>query len=134
MNTLTHFRHIGVGSALDDFGTGFSSLSYLALLQPTIIKIDQTFVSPVHESAHNATLLEAIISLGHKLNTTVLAEGIEQRNQLERLRLFECHLGQGFLFSCAVPASEIPALLTKTPGLWMNEDLLVPLPSSQFDI
>jgi diguanylate cyclase (GGDEF)-like protein/PAS domain S-box-containing protein len=124
MNTLSHFRQIGVGSALDDFGTGFSSLSYLALLNPTIIKIDRTFVSPVHETPHNSTLLEAIISLGHKLNTTVLAEGIEQRHQLERLRHFGCQLGQGFLFSCAVPASEVPALLNKEPGIWLEENLL----------
>jgi len=129
MNTLTHFRQIGVGSALDDFGTGFSSLSYLALLNPTIIKIDQSFVSPVHETTHNSTLLEAIISLGHKLKTTVLAEGIEQRHQLERLRRFGCQLGQGFLFSCAVPAQDVAALLHKEPGIWMEENLLNPPPS-----
>ena len=85
----------GVCFALDDFGTGFSSLSYLALLQPRIIKIDQSFVSPSMERARNDVLLEAIVSLGHKLNMTMLAEGIETEAQLERLRDMGCELGPG---------------------------------------
>ena len=130
MNTLSYLRQIGVGSALDDFGTGYSSLSYLARLNPMIIKIDKSFVSPIHESEQNSTLLEAIISLGQKLNTVVLAEGIEERAQLERLRRFGCRLGQGFLFTSAVPESEVTSLLQKAPGIWLEEDLRPWAPSS----
>jgi EAL domain-containing protein (putative c-di-GMP-specific phosphodiesterase class I) len=130
MNTLSYLRQIGVGSALDDFGTGYSSLSYLARLNPSIIKIDKSFVSPIHESEQNSTLLEAIISLGQKLNTVVLAEGIEERAQLERLRRFGCRLGQGFLFTKAVPESEVASLLQKSPGIWLDEDLRPWAPSS----
>ncbi|MGD0851969.1 MAG: EAL domain-containing protein [Acidimicrobiales bacterium] len=94
---------LGIGVALDDFGTGFSSLSYLALLHPMIIKVDQSFVRPLIETKHSDRLLETIVSLGHNLGMTMLAEGIETQHQLEGLRALHCSLGQGFLFSPAVP-------------------------------
>ncbi len=106
LKTIEQLTNLGVGVALDDFGTGFSSLSYLALLNPMIIKIDQSFVRPVTASIHSDRLLEAIVSLGHNLGMTMLAEGIETRAQLERLRDLHCSLGQGFLFSPAVPFDE----------------------------
>ncbi|MHB8378675.1 MAG: sensor domain-containing protein [Acidimicrobiales bacterium] len=118
MGTMSQLHRIGVGIALDDFGTGYSSLSYLALLSPSIIKIDQSFVSPSLPSDQIGTLLEAIVSLGHKLNTTVLAEGIETPEQYERLRRLGCELGQGFLMSRAVPASDVATILSQAPGYW----------------
>ena len=114
MKVVESLNELGVGIAIDDFGTGFSSLAYLVLLHPKIIKIDRTFVSPPHESARNDTLLEEIIKLGRGLNMTVLAEGIETHGQLVRLRQMSCELGQGFLFSPAVPADEV-AQLTRRP-------------------
>jgi diguanylate cyclase (GGDEF)-like protein/PAS domain S-box-containing protein len=113
MSVMEQLGRLGISFALDDFGTGFSSLSYLSLLQPKIIKVDQSFVSPAFESARNDALLEAIISLGHKLNMTMLAEGIETPAQLERLRSIGCELGQGFLWSPAVPNDEVPAMLQR---------------------
>jgi diguanylate cyclase (GGDEF)-like protein len=110
-SVIEHLARLGVAVALDDFGTGYSSLSYLALLRPKIIKIDRSFVSPSHESAYNDTVLEAIVSLGQKLKMTVLAEGIETQGQLEHLRALGCEVGQGFLFSPAVPAGEVAAML-----------------------
>ncbi len=118
MIVMEQLSRLGISFALDDFGTGFSSLSYLALLQPKIIKVDQSFVSPSIERARNKVLLEAIISLGHKLNMTMLAEGIETGAQLERLRLVGCELGQGFLWSPGVPEDEVPALLARTSDQW----------------
>ena len=114
LSVVERLNRLGIGIALDDFGTGYSSLSYLALLHPKIIKIDRSFISPTHESLYNDTLLETIVSLGQKLNVTVLAEGIETLAQLVRLRDIGCDLGQGFLYSPAVPASELPALLHQT--------------------
>ena len=111
MIVLENLNQLGVGMALDDFGTGFSSLSYLAALNPRIIKIDQSFVRPVHESARNDALLETIISLGQRLNTIMLAEGIETEGQFNRLRRLGCELGQGFLFSPAVPHDEVIAMV-----------------------
>jgi diguanylate cyclase (GGDEF)-like protein/PAS domain S-box-containing protein len=107
LQVIEHLNRIGIGIALDDFGTGYSSLSYLTLLHPRIIKIDRSFVSPTHENIHNDTLLQTIVSLGRKLNMTVLAEGIETHGQLERLRELGCDLGQGFLFSRAVPLDDV---------------------------
>jgi diguanylate cyclase (GGDEF)-like protein len=114
LSILDHLRHIGVGVALDDFGTGYSSLSYLARLDPMIIKIDQSFVRPANKSVQNDRLLETIISLGHRLDMTMLAEGIETTDQLTRLRELGCGLGQGFLFSPGVPKHLVPSLVGKT--------------------
>jgi EAL domain-containing protein (putative c-di-GMP-specific phosphodiesterase class I) len=115
---IEEFHRLGIGIALDDFGTGFSSLSYLVLLNPRIIKIDRYFVNPPNESVQNEMLLESIVSLGNKLHMTMLAEGIETNAQLERLRHFNCELGQGYLFSPAVPASEVATMLARIPGNW----------------
>jgi diguanylate cyclase (GGDEF)-like protein/PAS domain S-box-containing protein len=103
---IQQLTDLGIGVALDDFGTGFSSLSYLALLNPMVIKVDQSFVRPAITSMHSERLLETIVSLGHNLGMTMLAEGIETPAQLETLRALHCSLGQGFLFSRAVPFEE----------------------------
>jgi EAL domain-containing protein (putative c-di-GMP-specific phosphodiesterase class I) len=118
MSVMEQINELGIGFALDDFGTGFSSLSYLVLLRPKVIKIDQSFIRPQHDSVHNDTLLEMIISLGKRLQMTVLAEGIETSQQLGRLREYECELGQGYLFSPAVPAYEVSLLFDRAPDNW----------------
>jgi diguanylate cyclase (GGDEF)-like protein len=111
MVVMDQLNRLRVGMALDDFGTGYSSLSYLAALNPKIIKIDQSFVRPQHDRKRSDTLLEAIITLGNKLDMIVLAEGIETSAQLERLNNLECDLGQGFLWSPAVPVDQVTNLL-----------------------
>jgi len=118
LRAMSHLRRLGINIALDDFGTGYSSLSYLMHMHPTIIKIDQSFVRPSEPSADNDALLETIISLGQKLGVTMLAEGIETSAQLEQLRGFGCDLGQGFLFSPAVPASQVAAMIDFRAGSW----------------
>jgi diguanylate cyclase (GGDEF)-like protein/PAS domain S-box-containing protein len=118
LSAMEHFNRLGIGIALDDFGTGYSSLSYLAMLHPRIVKIDQSFVRPAHDSEQNDLLLETIVSLGGKLDMTMLAEGIETPAQLERLRRSGCELGQGFLFSAAVPAEDVPAALVAGSSPW----------------
>ncbi len=120
LSVMEDLNRLGIGFALDDFGTGYSSLSYLALMRPRIIKIDQSFVSPTLESVRNDTLLEAIVTLGHNLDMTMLAEGIETRAQLQRLQGLGCELGQGFLFSRAVPARYVAAMLARLPGSWKS--------------
>lgn len=121
MSVLEHLSRLGINFALDDFGTGYSSLSYLALLQPRIIKVDKSFVSPATESVRNQALLEAIVALGHRLNMTMLAEGIETPAQLERLREVGCELGQGFLWSAAVSEDEVADLLARPVGAWPHQ-------------
>jgi EAL domain-containing protein (putative c-di-GMP-specific phosphodiesterase class I) len=117
-SVIGRLQERGVDFALDDFGTGYSSLSYLVMLQPRIIKIDQSFVRPAHDNKDNDTLLETIVSLGQKLGMTMLGEGIETTAQLKRLRRPGCELGQGFLFSPAVPAEDVASMLAKKPRGW----------------
>jgi EAL domain-containing protein (putative c-di-GMP-specific phosphodiesterase class I) len=112
-NVLSRLHERGVDFALDDFGTGYSSLSYLAAMHPRVIKIDQSFVRPSKASARDDALLETIISLGEKLDITMLAEGIETVANLERLRSLGCELGQGYLFSKPVPNDEVIAMLAR---------------------
>jgi len=116
MSVLKRLGALGVGIALDDFGTGYSSLSNLSRLNPRIIKIDQFFVRPAEPDAHDDLLLEAIIALGQKLEMTMIAEGIETRPQFHRLRRMGCELGQGYLFSPAVPHNEAAALVGQRLG------------------
>jgi diguanylate cyclase (GGDEF)-like protein/PAS domain S-box-containing protein len=118
LESLRHLSDLGIAVALDDFGTGYSSLSYLVMLQPRIIKVDQSFVRPSYESDQHDALLEAIVSLGKNLNMTMLAEGIETPAQLERLRRTGCELGQGYYFSPAVPGDEVAALLNRSASEW----------------
>jgi diguanylate cyclase (GGDEF)-like protein/PAS domain S-box-containing protein len=108
---IQQLTDLGIGVALDDFGTGFSSLSYLSILNPMIIKIDQTFVRPNLKTIHSDRLLETIVSLGHNLGMTMLAEGIETQDQLESLRELHCSLGQGYLFSPAVAFDAATAMV-----------------------
>ena len=113
LSMIESLRNLGIGVALDDFGTGFSSLSYLARLNPMIVKIDQSFVRAAPDSDRGERLLETIVSLGHNLDMTVLAVGIETTEQLERLRALDCSLGQGFLFSPAVPHDEATMMIER---------------------
>jgi diguanylate cyclase (GGDEF)-like protein/PAS domain S-box-containing protein len=111
MNTLSGLDRIGVGVALDDFGTGFSSLSYLAKINPRIIKVDQSFVQLASASNRDATLLEAILTLGRNLNIVMLGEGVETSDQFDRLVSLGCDLAQGFLFSRAVALTDASVMV-----------------------
>jgi diguanylate cyclase (GGDEF)-like protein len=113
MSIVEDLEHLGIELAIDDFGTGFSSLSHLTLLNPKIIKIDRSFVSPKHDDPRIGTLLETIVALGHNLDMTVLAEGIETQDQFHRIKELGCELGQGYFFSPAVPLPEVPGLIDR---------------------
>ena len=113
MHVVDELRRMNVGIALDDFGTGYSSFSYLTSLNPKIVKIDKSLVSPELENSKSDTLLEAIIALGTKLNMTIIAEGIETPAKLDHLRGLGCQWGQGYLFSHSVAASEVASLLAR---------------------
>ena len=118
ISVIEHLKAKGIALALDDFGTGYSSLSYLTKLHPRTIKIDRSFVSPVHSSIQAEQLLEAMVSLCHALDMTVLAEGIETDEQLELLRDLGCEFGQGYLFSPAVPADQVPEMGELAQANW----------------
>ncbi|EOD2606267.1 oxygen-sensing cyclic-di-GMP phosphodiesterase DosP [Escherichia coli] len=105
-------RDMGIGLSVDDFGTGFSGLSRLVSLPVTEIKIDKSFVDRCLTEKRILALLEAITSIGQSLNLTVVAEGIETKEQFEMLRKIHCRVIQGYFFSRPLPAEEIPGWMS----------------------
>jgi len=101
----------GMAFAIDDFGTGYSSLSYLKNLPISALKIDRSFVSDVDTNEESARLAAAILSLGQSLNLKVVAEGVENEEQLAFLKQHYCDEMQGFFFSKPLPEVQFKALL-----------------------
>jgi diguanylate cyclase (GGDEF)-like protein/PAS domain S-box-containing protein len=104
-------RELGVLLAIDDFGTGYSSLSYLHRLPIDVLKIDRSYVSGVGVRAEMTSLTTTIVRLGEELGLTLVAEGIEESDQLAGLAAMGCHLGQGYLFARPLPAECVTAML-----------------------
>jgi diguanylate cyclase (GGDEF)-like protein/PAS domain S-box-containing protein len=115
--TLHRMREMGVKLSIDDFGTGYSSLSYLKRLGVNKLKIDQSFVRDLAENSDSAAIVRAIIQLGHTLALTVIAEGVEEADQLAFLRNNGCDEVQGYYYSRPVPAAEFIKLLENNGDL-----------------
>ncbi len=110
IEVLNDLERIGVRLAIDDFGTGYSSLSYLKRFPLHRLKIDQSFVAEMLTNPNDAAIARAIIALGESLGLAVIAEGIETRQHVDRLRRDGCWEGQGFLFSRPIRGDAIAAL------------------------
>ncbi|HEY4422712.1 MAG TPA: EAL domain-containing protein [Pyrinomonadaceae bacterium] len=108
---LHELKLMGISVAIDDFGTGYSSLNYLKRFPIDTLKIDKTFVSDICKDPHDTAIVRAVINLGHALDLTVVAEGVETKEQLQYLSALECDVVQGFLFSKALPAKAFEELL-----------------------
>jgi PAS domain S-box-containing protein/diguanylate cyclase (GGDEF)-like protein len=108
---LNQLRALGVQVAIDDFGTGYSSLGYLAKLPIQALKIDRTFIAGMLKDPAAMTLVQTIISLAHALGLEVIAEGVEEEQQAQQLRLLLCDQIQGYLLSKPVPFDEMTRLL-----------------------
>jgi diguanylate cyclase (GGDEF)-like protein len=108
---LEEIKGLGVQLAVDDFGTGYSSLQYLRGFPMDILKIDKSFVEGVSGASDESALARAIIDLGDSFQLRVVAEGIERRDQLEKLRALGCDLGQGFYFARPMDAPALAAML-----------------------
>ena len=102
---------LGVGLALDDFGTGFSSLSYLSSLNLDRLKIDQSFVRDLVRGSRARELLKGIVDLGHSLGISVVAEGVETREEGEFLAAIDCDEGQGFHYGIPTGRHEVGSVL-----------------------
>jgi EAL domain-containing protein (putative c-di-GMP-specific phosphodiesterase class I) len=99
IDKLTALRRSGVRIAIDDFGTGYSSLTYLRRFPVDILKIARDFIGKPGEDSQEWAFTGAILALGRRLGLSVVAEGIENQGQLDRLRDMGCELGQGYLFA-----------------------------------
>lgn len=111
LERLRDLKALGLHLALDDFGTGYSSLSYLQRFPIDVLKIDKSFVDRVSTGAEAAALVRTIVAMSESLHLTTVAEGIEDRDQVEHLRAFGCDRGQGFLFSRPLPAARLTEML-----------------------
>ena len=109
---LEGLKKLGVFLALDDFGTGYSSLASLKRLPIDTLKIDRAFTRDLTSDASAHAIATTIITLGHSLNMSVIAEGVETRAQWERLRDLGCDAMQGFYYSRPMRAEDFTALLS----------------------
>jgi EAL domain-containing protein (putative c-di-GMP-specific phosphodiesterase class I) len=108
---LCAIQELGVKIAIDDFGTGYSSLAYLQRLSVSELKLDSTFLSDVGRDERKTTLFRSIVSMAHTLQLTVIAEGVEDREQLQCIRECSCDAAQGYLFSKAISAESVEEML-----------------------
>ncbi len=113
MDRLGDLKALGVRLAIDDFGTGYSSLSYLRQFPFDLLKIDKSFIDDVAAVPQQKELTRAIIELGKTLDLELVAEGIENPDQLSRLQTLECELGQGFFFAKPLAQDAVADLLQK---------------------
>jgi EAL domain-containing protein (putative c-di-GMP-specific phosphodiesterase class I) len=112
MNRLTK---LGISFSIDDFGTGYSSLSLLKRFPLSTLKVDRSFIQDVPDDDDAVAIVKAIIAMAHSLKFEIIAEGVENRPQLDFLRNLKCQNYQGFLFSKPLPAKKITQLLKSTP-------------------
>jgi diguanylate cyclase (GGDEF)-like protein len=107
MLTLAKLKEIGVRIAVDDFGTGYSSLSYIKKLPIDTLKIDKSFVKDVLRDEKDAAITTTIIHLAQSLGLSVIAEGVEEEQQVEFFKIMGCHKVQGYFFSKPIPEDEL---------------------------
>ncbi|MDA8256432.1 MAG: EAL domain-containing protein [Betaproteobacteria bacterium] len=111
-------KALGISVSVDDFGTGYSSLAHLKRFPLDVLKIDRYFVKDIHHAPANEALVSSILALCKGLGLGTVAEGIENREQLESLRKLGCQIVQGYFISRPVPAEDILALLDRD---WLQE-------------
>jgi diguanylate cyclase (GGDEF)-like protein/PAS domain S-box-containing protein len=113
---LRRLKHLGVRIAMDDFGTGYSSLSYLQSFPFDKIKIDKSFIANLGHSQEAATIVRAVIALGHGLDLPVVAEGVETKEQLKFLADESCDEIQGYFIGRPKPIADYADLIGRGPG------------------
>ncbi|HEY6689634.1 MAG TPA: PAS domain S-box protein [Rubrobacter sp.] len=118
MGKLQRMKDLGVSFIIDDYGTGYSCLKYLKLMPVDSLKIDSSFIAGLGRDWGDTAIVSGTIDLAHALELTVIAEGVETAEQLERLREMKCDLVQGYYLSEPVAEGEIENLLADDPRRW----------------
>jgi EAL domain-containing protein (putative c-di-GMP-specific phosphodiesterase class I) len=113
IETLNQLHSIGIKISIDDFGTGYSSLSYLKTFPIDVLKIDQSFIRDITVDSDDEVIVKTIIAMGHNLGLKIVAEGVEQKEQLDVIKQYDCEWYQGYYFSKPVPAEEFVKMLHK---------------------
>jgi len=118
LDTLKRLKALGVRLSIDDFGTGYSSLAYLRTLAVDKLKIDQSFVRDLPNSADSRAIVTAIVHMAQSLGLTTIAEGVEEQAIARTLSELDCHEAQGYLYARPLPADQLGELVAG----WRAED------------
>jgi EAL domain-containing protein (putative c-di-GMP-specific phosphodiesterase class I) len=119
--TLARIKELGVSVSIDDFGTGHSSLAYLKRFPVSELKIDRSFVRDAPTNPDDATIVRAVIDLAHALGLRVVAEGVENDEQIALLRGLGCDWMQGFRLGRPLPVVKFETMLNDGPLRWVRE-------------
>ncbi len=111
--SIKELKEIGIKTAIDDFGTGYSSFSYLMNLDVDILKIDKSFINNMLNSDKKTKVVQSIVDLGHTMDMTITAEGVENKEQVEYLSSIHCNYIQGYYYSKPLKAEDLMEYLKK---------------------
>jgi EAL domain-containing protein (putative c-di-GMP-specific phosphodiesterase class I) len=104
---MNELKSIGVRLSIDDFGTGYSSFGYLQQFPFDKLKIDKSFIDDINVSSNSEVIISAIINLGNKLGYDMVAEGVENKTQVEFLQIQNCKYAQGYFYSKPLPVEDL---------------------------
>lgn len=107
VSKLVRLKQLGFKISIDDFGTGYSSLSYLVRFPLDCLKIDRSFIQHIGSLDEKQAVVDAIIQMSHRLKMKVVAEGVEQAQQVDILRKMNCDIIQGYYYSKPLPLNEL---------------------------
>jgi EAL domain-containing protein (putative c-di-GMP-specific phosphodiesterase class I) len=111
IDKMTQLKKRGVRFSVDDFGKGYSSLAYLRRLPLDELKIDRSFIRDIHLDENGGTIAQTIITLGHAMGLSVIAEGVETESQRDTLSHLGCHAFQGYFFIRPLPLEDFERML-----------------------
>ena len=123
IRTLNRLKDLGIRLSIDDFGTGYSSLSYLNSFPLDTLKIDRSFVMNATSDQNAQAIIKAIVAMGHTLGFEIIAEGVEDTEQLNLLREDDVDILQGYYFSRPIPAIEFEELVARTTAYSLSPTL-----------
>jgi diguanylate cyclase (GGDEF)-like protein len=106
-SNISKLKALGISIVIDDFGTGFSSMSYLKSFPINMLKIDKSFIFGLPDISEDVAITQAVIAMSHNLNIKVIAEGVEEMEQIQLLRDYDCDFIQGFYYARPMPFNEL---------------------------